>query len=39
MELDGVTILNGGAGYKVGDLTEFDDTGTMVLDSVLKLMR
>ena len=26
--VDGITILNGGDGYKVGDLTEFDDTGT-----------
>ena len=26
--VDAITILNGGDGYKVGDLTEFDDTGT-----------
>ena len=26
--VDGFTILNGGSGYKVGDLTEFDDEGT-----------
>ena len=26
--IDGITILNGGDGYKVGDLTEFDDEGT-----------
>tara|TARA_B100000900_G_scaffold414696_1_gene442094 strand:+ start:2299 stop:15153 length:12855 start_codon:yes stop_codon:yes gene_type:complete len=26
--VDGFTILNGGTGYKVGDITEFDDEGT-----------
>ena len=26
--VDAITILNGGYGYRVGDLTEFDDTGT-----------
>ena len=26
--VDGFNILNGGSGYKVGDLTEFDDEGT-----------
>ena len=26
--VDAVTILNGGTGYKVGDITEFDDEGT-----------
>ncbi len=26
--VDAITILNGGDGYKVGDLTDFDDTGT-----------
>ena len=26
--VDGITIFNGGDGYKVGDLTDFDDTGT-----------
>ena len=26
--VDGITILNGGDGYKVGDLTQFDDEGT-----------
>ena len=26
--VDAVTILNGGTGYKIGDITEFDDEGT-----------
>ncbi len=26
--VDGVTILNGGADYKIGDITQFDDEGT-----------
>ena len=35
-DVDSVTILNGGSGYKVGDLTEFDDKEQMVLDLVHK---